>query len=102
VNQACRHRQDGGGPWFIAPCGGSPDHFGLGGAAAKSADPHISDHQQRVLLDEMRGHARELGDVSLREARKFQLELEKIASQLMASHVSGDNQSEPRRWRVKP
>jgi hypothetical protein len=62
-----------------------------------------SDEERRVLIDEIRTYLRELGDVSLQEARIFQLELEKLATEVASDR--DDATSEPpkhrRRWKAK-
>jgi len=58
---------------------------------------------QRVLTDELRAYLREVGDVSVQEARAFQSELEKLAAEVATA--AGNSDASPdyrRRWKAKP
>jgi len=58
---------------------------------------------QRVLPDELRAYLREVGDVSVQEARAFQSELEKLAAEVATA--AGNSDASPdyrRRWKAKP
>jgi hypothetical protein len=55
------------------------------------------------LVEEFRAYLREVGDLSLQEARAFQSELEKLAADLATT--TGDSSESPeyrRRWKAKP
>ena len=58
---------------------------------------------QRVLTDELRAYLREVGDVSVQEARAFQSELEKLAAEVATAAASSDTSPDyRRRWKAKP
>jgi hypothetical protein len=62
----------------------------------------VSEADNRLLVDDLRGFLREIGDVAMQEARRLESELEKIGEAL----AHGTEQSDPlapyrRRWRAK-
>ena len=55
------------------------------------------------LPDEVRAYLREIGDVSLQEARSFQVELEKLGAEITSGGETTENSPEyRRRWKAKP
>ena len=65
---------------------------------------NVSDEERRDLIEEIRTYLREVGDVSLQEARIFQSELEKLAAEV--ADVAGDDatghpSTHRRRWKAK-
>jgi hypothetical protein len=71
--------------------------------SASVNDPGRSAEEQRVLTDEIRAYLREIGDVSVQEARAFQSELEKLAADVATA--AGNSDASPdyhRRWKAKP
>jgi hypothetical protein len=65
--------------------------------------PGRSEVEQRVLTDELRAYLREIGDVSVQEARAFQSELEKLAAEVATAASSSDASPDyRRRWKAKP
>jgi hypothetical protein len=63
----------------------------------------LSENERRAMIDELRGYVRELGDVSLQEARVLQRELERLSLGLAESVDAGGSPGEHRRrWRAKP
>ena len=66
-------------------------------------DAGRSEEDRRVLTDELRAYLREIGDVSVQEARAFQSELEKLAAEVATA--AGNSDASPdyrRRWKAKP
>jgi hypothetical protein len=71
--------------------------------SAGAGDPNGSEEARRALAEEFRAYLREIGDISLQEARAFQSELEKLAADLTTAGGVGDESSEyRRRWKAKP
>jgi hypothetical protein len=71
--------------------------------SAGAGDPGHSQEGRRALVEEVRGYLREIGDVSLQEARAFQSELETLAADLATAAETPDESSEyRRRWKAKP
>ncbi len=69
--------------------------MGVGGAQG------MSEEERRVLADELRGLARELGEAASQEARRFRADLERLALGLAAPETPAG--SAPRRHaRAKP
>jgi hypothetical protein len=65
--------------------------------------PGGSEEEKRVLTDELRAYLREIGDVSVQEARAFQSELEKLAAEVATAAGSSDASPDyRRRWKAKP
>jgi hypothetical protein len=63
----------------------------------------LSEDERRVMIDELRAYVRDLGDVSLQEARALQSELERLSQGLAVSVDSGAaHAGHRRRWRAKP
>lgn len=63
----------------------------------------LSENERRAMIDELRSYVRELGDVSLQEARVLQRELERLSLGLAESIDPTPSDGEPhRRWRAKP
>lgn len=63
----------------------------------------LSENDRRAVIDELRTYVRELGDVSVQEARVLQGELERLSNGLAASVDAGAAPPEHRRrWRAKP
>jgi hypothetical protein len=62
----------------------------------------LSEDQHRAMIDELRAYMRDLGDVSLQEARLLQSELERLSLGLAAA-VGPETARTPhrRRWRAK-
>lgn len=62
-----------------------------------------SEDERRAMIDELRAYMRDLGDVSLQEARVLQSELERLSHGLAAA-VGPEAARNPhrRRWRAKP
>jgi len=59
--------------------------------------------ERRTFAEEFRAYLREIGDASVQEARKFQSELEKLATDVATAAGSADNPIQyQRRWRAKP
>lgn len=70
---------------------------------ARVADRHTSDGERRALIDEIRAYLREVGDVSLQEARIFQSELDKLGAEVAtAAGNGGESSAHRRRWKAKP
>jgi hypothetical protein len=66
-------------------------------------DAGRSEEERRVLTDELRAYLREIGDVSVQEARAFQSELEKLAAEVATAAGSSDASPDyRRRWKAKP
>jgi hypothetical protein len=57
---------------------------------------------QGELIDGLRAYARELGDLSLQEARLFQAELDRLAVSLAHTDDPPPDDAYRRRWRAKP
>ena len=56
-----------------------------------------------VLADEIRAYLREIGEVSLQEARSFEVELEKLGAEMASGGETAENSPEyRRRWKAKP
>jgi hypothetical protein len=71
--------------------------------SAGTGGPGHSQEGRRALVEEFRAYLREIGDVSLQEARAFQSELEKLAADLATAAAAPDESPEyRRRWRAKP
>jgi len=63
----------------------------------------LSGDERRAMIDELRGYVRELGDVSLQEARLLQWELERLSHGLAAGVGPDAAPAQHRRhWRAKP
>jgi len=62
----------------------------------------LSRDERRVMIDELRAYVRDLGDVSLQEARLLQSELERLSHELAAGVGADAAQARHRRWRAKP
>ncbi len=63
----------------------------------------VSEDERRATIDELRAYVRDLGDVSLQEARVLQSELERLSHGLAAAVGSGaEHAQHRRRWRAKP
>ena len=63
----------------------------------------LSENERRAMIDELRAYVRELGDLSLQEARVLQSELEHLSLGLAAAVDAGaENAEHRRRWRAKP
>ena len=70
--------------------------------AMASGEP-MGELERRTLADRLRGYMRELGDISLQEARLFQLELERLSDAFAVATDPGATDATPhRRWRAKP
>ena len=70
--------------------------------SATLTDPNRSEEERRALTDELRAYLREVGDVSLQEARSFQSELDKLAAEVATA--AGNPEDSPeyrRRWKAK-
>jgi hypothetical protein len=75
----------------------------LRSSAAAERDAKPSDKHDRVLADEIRAFLREIGEVSLQEARAFQVELEKLSAEMASGEEAAENSPEyRRRWKAKP
>jgi hypothetical protein len=71
--------------------------------AAAQGDAKSSNKHDGVLADEIRAYLREIGDVSLQEARAFQVELEKLGAEMASGGEIAENSPEyRRRWKAKP
>lgn len=63
----------------------------------------LSENERRTIIDELRSYVRELGDVSLQEARLLQSELERLAAGVAKSADPGPSPGpQRRRARAKP
>lgn len=63
----------------------------------------LSEDERRAMIDELRAYVRDLGDVSLQEARVLQSELERLSHGLAAAVDSAAPHAQHRRrWRAKP
>jgi hypothetical protein len=63
----------------------------------------LSEDERRAMIDELRGYVRDLGDVSLQEARLLQSELERLSHGLAAAvDPDGAHAQHRRRRRAKP
>jgi hypothetical protein len=63
----------------------------------------LSEDERRAMIDELRAYVRDLGDVSLQEARVLQSELERLSHGLAAgSGLGSEHAPHRRRWRAKP
>jgi hypothetical protein len=69
---------------------------------ARAAVPSTSDGERRALIDEIRAYLREVGDVSLQEARIVQTDLDKLAAEVARVASNGDESAHRRRWKTKP
>lgn len=70
---------------------------------AGGADANLPEEQRRALVEEIRSYLREVGDVSLQEARIFQSALEKLSAQVAGVGGAADEPSQHRRrWKAKP
>jgi len=69
---------------------------------ARAAAPSTSDGERRALIDEIRAYLREVGDVSLQEARIVQTNLDKLAAEVARVASNGDESAHRRRWKTKP
>jgi hypothetical protein len=71
--------------------------------AAAEGDAKPSGKHDGVLADEIRAYLREIGEVSLQEARSFQVELEKLGAEMASGRETAENSPEyRRRWKAKP
>jgi hypothetical protein len=70
--------------------------------SASVNDSSRSEGEQRVLTDELRAYLREIGDVSVQEARAFQSELEKLAAEVANAGHSDASPDYRRCWKAKP
>ena len=68
-----------------------------------AAGPGLSEGERRVQADEVCAYFREIGEISVQEARAFQAEVESLAEGV-ASMARGSRQptANRRRWRAKP
>jgi hypothetical protein len=63
----------------------------------------VSGDERRALIEEIRAYLREVGDVSLQEARILQSELEKLSVEVAeAGGAAAEPSNHRRRWRAKP
>ena len=70
---------------------------------AGGAGAGVSDDERRALIEEIRAYLREVGDVSLQEARILQSELEKLSAEVAgAGGAAAEPSKHRRRWRAKP
>jgi hypothetical protein len=70
--------------------------------SASVSDPTRADKERLVLIDEVRAYLREVGDLSVQEARALQSELEKLAAEAAAAASGAEGTSEyKRRWKMK-
>jgi hypothetical protein len=70
--------------------------------SASATNPNRSEEERRALIDELRAYLREVGDVSLQEARSFQSELEKLAAEVATAAANPEDSPEyRRRWKAK-
>jgi hypothetical protein len=70
---------------------------------AGGAGSSVPDEERRALIEEVRAYLREVGDVSLQEARILQSELEKLSAGVAEAGGAGAEPSKHRRrWRAKP
>jgi hypothetical protein len=70
---------------------------------AGGAGAGLSDDERRALVEEIRAYLREVGDVSLQEARILQSELEKLSAGVAeAGGAAAESSTHRRRWRAKP
>jgi len=71
--------------------------------AAAEGDAKPFHEHDRVLADEIRAYLHEIGEVSLQEARAFQVALEKVGEEMASSEETAENSPEyRRRWKAKP
>jgi len=71
--------------------------------AAAEGDAKRSGRHDGVLADEIRAYLREIGEVSLQEARSFEVELEKLGAEMASGGETAENSPEyRRRWKAKP
>jgi len=59
------------------------------------------DGEGRVLADEVRACLREIGDVAMREARRLQMELERIGEAVARGLEPEPSEFYQRRWKAK-
>ena len=70
---------------------------------AMASGEAMSELERRMLADRLRGYLRELGEISLQEARLFQLELDRLSAAFaVATDPDATDASPHRRWRAKP
>jgi hypothetical protein len=63
----------------------------------------LSEDERRATIDQLRAYVRDLGDVSLQEARVLQSEMERLSHGLAAAVDSDAEHAQHRRhWRAKP
>jgi hypothetical protein len=63
----------------------------------------LSEDERRAMIDELRAYVRDLGEVSLQEARVLQSELERLSHGLATAAALGSERApHRRRWRAKP
>ena len=71
--------------------------------AAAEGDARPFHEHDRVLADEIRAYLREIGEVSVQEARAFQVALEKVGEEMASGEETAENSPEyRRRWKAKP
>ena len=71
--------------------------------SAMKADPQRFEEERRALLDDMGAYLREMADLSMREARVLQSELEKIGGDLRDAMERDATMDAPRRFaKAKP
>ena len=69
---------------------------------ARAAVPRTSDQERRALIDEIRAYLREVGDISVQEARIVQTDLDKLAAEVAKVASNCDESTHRRRWKTKP
>ena len=69
---------------------------------ARAAVPSTSEGERRALIDEIRAYLREVGDVSVQEARIVQTDLDKLAAEVAKVASNCDESTHRRRWKTKP
>jgi hypothetical protein len=69
---------------------------------ARAAVPSRSDAERRALIDEIRAYLREVGDISVQEARIVQTDLDKLAAEVAKVASNCDESTHRRRWKTKP
>jgi hypothetical protein len=75
----------------------------LGSMVDRAKDGQLSANQRLILADDIRSYLRELGDVSLQEARHLQMQLAQIGERVARDAETPDASSEYRRfWKSKP
>lgn len=105
LTQACLVMATGGVRywWRMAQTHAAHQSGILRSFVARAGDLNMSEQERRLLVDEIRAYLREIGDVSVREARVVQTQLDGLADGLAESTLGPEQPMKHwRRWKAIP